>query len=293
MSRVAPLLLLLLPGSALAEAHLIVSAVGDVRILVDERPVGNLAALGHAPVVIEQPGRHALRVETHSGAVLAERNLQLTDGESLSVHWTGEAFEIQDADALQLGTHSGSGQQQRRPSVMQTAQAGTTAASLLAPTNPLVAGVSTGLSTVNAGSTLMEAARTIDLSGPREQATAPATSAHEDHSLDSLERSGFDPYEATGGRPSFDASLATVTFVAPAGTQALITIDSQPVATLAEGAVEATVPVMPGMHRVMIFDASGVDLLHRGYLTVSAGYQLELRFSATEPPVSTLPDTWR
>lgn len=295
MPRVAAFLalLLLLPTSAWAQAHLIVSAVGDVRILVDGQPVGNLAALGHAPVVFEQPGRHGVQVVTHSGVVLAERNIDLEDGESLAVHWNGEALEVTDADALQLGTRTTTSQQQRRPSVAQTAQAGTTVANLLAPTNPVVAGISTGVSAYNAGSTLVRTVRDADLSGPREQATAPANSAREDHSLDSLALSGFDPYEASGGRPSFDASLASVTFIAPAGTQAMITINSQPVATLGADAAEATVAVVPGMHKVMIFDATGVELLHRGYLTVTAGYVLELRFSSTEPPVSTLPDTWR
>jgi hypothetical protein len=296
VSRVASLvalLLLLLPASAWAQAHLIVSAVGDVRILVDDTPVGNLAALGHAPVVIEQPARHGVQVVTYSGEVLAEQNIALEEGETLAVHWNGESLEVRDADALQLGTRTiSSQQQQRRPSVAQTAQAGTTVANILAPTNPVVAGISTGVSAYNAGSTLVQAARDADLSGSREQATAPATSANEDHSLDSLEQSGFDPYAATGGRPSFDASLASVTFVAPAGTEALITIDSQPVATIGDTS-EVTVAVMPGMHKVMIFDASGVNLVHRGYLTVTAGYVLELHFSATDPPVSTLPDTWR
>ena len=81
--------------------------------------------------------------------------------------------------------------------------------------------------------------------------------------------------------------------MAAAGTQAIVTIDSQPVATLSDEVTEATLPVAPGMHTVMILDATGANMLHRGYLTVTAGWVLEIRFSTNEPPTSTLPEAWR
>jgi hypothetical protein len=305
VSRIAALLALLLaPGTASAEALLLISAEGDVRVLVDGQSAGDLRTLGTTTMAIEHPTRHVLQVETHSGELLDERSLNLEDGESIGVHWNGEKLSVMtvaqtraaaaERSASNNVTSGDGGQQTRRPSTMQTAQAGSTAASLLAPTNPVVAGVSTGLTAVNAGSTLVRAAQNAaDVAGRSSSSGPSATSANENHDLEALQQSGFDPYEAAGGRPSFDASLASVTFVAPAGTQALINMAGQPVGSIADGATEITVPVVPGMHKVMIFDVTGVDLLHRGYLTTTAGHVLEIHFSTEDPPVCNLPDSWR
>jgi len=291
------MLLALAPATAWAEAHLLVSAVGDVKVLLDGEDVGWLAGEGHAPVLVQEPGRHGVQVETYSGELLAERNIDLDDGETMAVRWDGEQLTIRPIRELQLERAAESraeqAQSQRQPTTMQVAQAGTAIAGIVAPSNPVVAGVSTGLTIAGAGSTLGHSAQGALDAATRQPRTAPATTASEDHGLEHLEQSGFDPYEATGGRPSIDASLASVTFVAPAGTDALVTIDGQPVATIGAERTEATVAVVPGMHKVMIFDATGAQLLHRGYLTVTAGWVVELRFSATEPPVSSLPDAWR
>ncbi len=291
-----PLILasLLIPSIALGEAHLLVSAEGDVRILVDGEDVGQLAGQGHAPVLVQQAGRHGLRVESHSGKLLAEQNIELDEDETMVVHWDGERLKVQPVRAMQLEAAEAADQDEpRRPSAMQTAQAGATVASMLAPANPVVSGVAVGLSAASAGSTLVHSAGGAIDYASRGPSAPPATSAREDHSLDHLTQSDFDPYEASGGRPTIDASLASVTFVAAAGTDALITIDSQPVGTISEGTREVTVPVVPGMHKVMIFDPDGAELLHTGRLVVTAGWVLEIHFSTTEPPTSTLPEAWR
>jgi uncharacterized Zn-binding protein involved in type VI secretion len=287
--RALILLSMLLPQPALAAATLLVAAEGDVRVLIDGAEVGWMASEGWATVLIDQPGRHGVRVERRSGGLLAERNIQLDEGETLALRWDGERLEI-DVDIEHGGSES---DPRRRPNGMQAAQAASSVASMIAPANPVVSGVSTGLGLASAGGTLMHSAQgALDAAG-RGPSTPPATSAHEHHSLEQLERSSFDPYAATGGRPSIDASLASVTFIAGTDTAALVTIDGQPVATLGPGASEATVPVVPGMHRVMIHDASGAELIHSGRLTVTAGWILEIRFSASEPPVSSLPEAWR
>jgi hypothetical protein len=287
----APFLLLslILPRSVLAAATLLVAAEGDVRVRIDGAEVGWVAGQGWATVSIEHPGRHAVRVERRSGGLLAERSVELNDGETLALRWNGQQLEL-DVEIEHGGTPS---DPRRRPSGMQTAQAASSVASLIAPSNPVVGGVSAGLGLASAGSTLAHSAQGALDAASRGPTAPPATSAREDHSLDPLARSAFDPYAATGGRPSIDASMASVSFVTSPGTQALITIDGQPVATLGPGALEATVPVVPGMHRVMIFDAAGVQLNHSGRLTVTAGWVLEIRFSDSEPPVSSLPEAWR
>lgn len=289
--RTLALTLLLFPSPVLAEAHLVVSAEGDVRILVDDQDVGALIHQGPVPVVVGQPGRHALRVESHGGSLRAEQSVDLADGETLLVHWDGTRLSV--TPQRDRRPSSTTGQSYSQPSTVQAAQAGTAVAGLLAPANPVVGTVATGLSVVSAGGTLARTAQSALDASARHSSVPHATSAHEDHSLDSLQQSDFDPYAAAGGRPAFDASLASVTFVAAPGTQALVTIDSQPVATLEQGASEATLALAPGMHKVMIFDATGVELMHRGYLTVTAGWVLELRFSVTEPPTCSLPEAWR
>jgi len=297
VSRVAlALLLLAAPSPAWAGGHLMISAVGDVRVLVDGEDIGRLATEGTAPVLVDEAGRHGLRVESYNGTLLAEQSVQVDEGETLSVHWDGLRLDIQSVSEASLSyipKNYSSQSTYRSPSSLQVAQAGTTLARLVAPASPTVGGVSAGLSAGSAGSTLVHTAQSIVDAASRRSSAPSAPSAHEDHSLDSLQQSGFDPYEATGGRPSIDASLASVTFVAAAGTQAMITIDGQPVATLSDGAVEATLPVVPGMHKVMFFDATGAELLHSGHLTVTAGWVLEIRFSTTEPPTSSLPEAWR
>ena len=297
MSRVAlALLLLAAPGPAWAGGHLVISAEGDVRVLVDGDDIGRLAVEGSAPVYVQQPGRHGLRIESYSGTLLVEQSIQVDEGETLSVHWDGQRLHIEslsEQGPSYIPKNYASQSSYRSPSSRQAVEAGTAVASLLAPASPTVGGVSAGLSAVSAGDTLVRTVQSAVDAASRRPYTPGATSAQEDHSLDALQQSGFDPYAATGGRPSIDASLASVTFLTAAGTDALVTIDGQPVATLGDGVVEATLPVVPGMHKVMIFDAAGVQLLHSGHLTVTAGWVLEIRFSTTEPPTSSLPEAWR
>jgi hypothetical protein len=281
--------LILAPCLAQAEAQLLIAVTGDVRVTVDGAPVGHLGHEGFAPMLIRQPGRHALRVESHGGTLLAERSIDLDDGETLAVRWDGERLAVETLEA----TRTQAPPAQQRPSALQAAQAGSTVASVLAPGNPVVSGVSTGLAVARAGDTLVQAARAG--SGLSRDTRAPPSTAtsYADHDLDSLRRGGVDPYAAAGGRPSVDATMASVTFVTPPGTGALISIAGQPVASLGANANEATVLVVPGMHRVMIYASDGATLLHRGYLTTAAGQAIELRFSATAAPSSSLPDTWR
>lgn len=279
--------LLLLPGLAQAEGHLLIRVEGDARLLVDGDEVGTLDRVGYAPLLVEAPARHGIRVESHGGTLLAERNLDLADGETFRVLWDGERLAM---ELVEAGARSPHAEPQAGPSTLQTARAGAAVASMIAPSNPVVVGVSSGLAAVQAGSTLVQAAQ----STTRDRGPAgPGAGVREDHDLAGLAQSDFDPYAASGGRPAIDASLAAVTFVAAPGTAALITVAGQPVATFGSEGGQATVPVVPGLHKVMIYDASGVSVLHRGYLTATAGVAFELSFTATAPPVSTLPDTWR
>ncbi len=299
-----PLLLALTwTPSALADGYLQVTAEGDVQVLVDGQGVGNLDVLGTATLTVESGIRHELIVQNSGGTQLARRTVEVGDGNTVAVHWDGQQLSTQSASPGFQGlsssaytssaTRSSSGEQERA-SAMRTAQAGAAIAGIVAPTSPGVALVQTGLTAVSAGTTVARTAQSVSSSARHHQTAGPsATTAREDHGTEALQQSGFDPYEATGGRPTIDATLASVTFVVSAGTEAMITVDGQPVATIADGTTEATVAVIPGLRKVMIFDPSGVNLIHQGYLTATAGYVFELHFSATEPPVSTLPDTWR
>ncbi len=298
VSRAALLLGLALPLPALAEGYLQISAEGDVAILLNDQGVGNLDSLGTASVMVDSGVRHALKVETNSGVLLAERSVEVVDGATLMVHWTGDELQIKSGPTGFTPTSytSRTGSQDRRsPSAMQTAQAGATIAGIVMPASPGVSALQTGLSAVSAGGTMARTAQSASSAGRSgSETTGPAaTSAKENHGTESLQQSGFDPYEATGDRPTVDESLASVTFVVPPGTELLVSIDGQTVAQLGAGDTEETVAVVPGVHKVMILDASGANVVHRGYLTATAGYVFELHFSATEPPVSTIPDTWR
>ncbi len=293
--RQLPLLLLALPSAAEAEATLLVSAEGDVRVLVDEKAVPNLRAMELAPVALEA-GRHGLRVETTAGAMLAERNLELEEGEALWLHWDGGSLRARDPDELRQ-RHQGSQPSQPTshgaPSAMSTLQAGSTVARMVAPSNPVVAGVATGITVASAGSTLVRSAQDASQRSARAPQGPSAVSASEDHSLEGLRQSGYDPYAATGGRPSVDASMASVTFVGAPGAGGQGTGAGQQ-----GGPVEAprgvgTVPVVPGLHKVMIYSADGVTPLHRGYLQSTAGWVLELSYSMEERPVCSLPEAWR
>jgi len=299
MSKLAPSLCALgcaLAGfaspAALAGAHLLVSADTNVHVFVDEQPVGSLGQGQRAPVLLAEGGTHSIEIQTTEGTSLHTDSLSISEGKVYCAHWNGSYLRVAECEVAESTLPTDPDARSSGPSTMSTVRAGTTAAGLVFPGSTTVSAVQTSTSAISATGTL---ARAVD-QARRDLAPAPSSSVsrvNESHDLESLHDDALDPYLAAGGASAFDATVANVTFVVPPGTLAIVTIAHQPVATFSGDSTQQLVKVVPGMHKVVIQDASGTQILHRGYLTATAGHVFELHFSATEPPTTTLPGTWR
>jgi hypothetical protein len=287
-----PLLALAWAPAARAACHLLLSAEGDVAVFVDDQGVGDLTGGAELPLALDDAGSHRVEVRTVSGRVLHKSHIEVKEEEVLRVRWTGTALQVEKAEveapAAEPGRRSVG---ERAVDALQTAQAGATVASVVLPGSSVVGAAQSAATVVGAGSTLVRSAQ--DAASRSASRPPPRAGGREDHDLTALERSGFDPYAASGGRPDFDASLCAVTLVVPEGFAATVQSDGQTVATLGPGASVQTVLFAPGLHTVQVFDAASGALLYRGRLTASAGQAFDLAFSAAEAPVASLPDVWR
>jgi hypothetical protein len=275
--------------AARAAAYLQVSAEGDVRILLDGQSVGDLTGDDTLPVVVGQAGHHVLTVQTVAGTPLTQRGIDLRDEETLQVHWNGEALTVTKDDEAATSAGGGSGYR-GGGGALQAAESIATVAGALAPASGGGGVVQGSTAAISAGTTVI---REVQDARSRANARPPSSrSSHEEHDLGALARSDFDPY-AAAGRPDFDASLCTVTLLGPAGLTVSVVVDGQPVATLGPGAPRQPVQLVPGMHSVQVLDAISGALLARGHLDAAAGLAFDLTFSATGPPVASLPGVWR
>lgn len=277
--------------AARATGYLLVSAEGDVRILLDGRSAGDLTGGAELPVAVATAGPHQLAVETVAGTPLAQVQLTVRDEQTLRVHWTGAQLEVADAEESSTTSSAARGSGPRAGDLLQGAELAVAVASAILPTGGTGGLVLGSASALTAGASLARGVR--DAQGRSSQRPPPSGPVHEEHDLAGLAGHAADPYAAVGGRPAFDASLCAVTFMVPAGLAASVVVDGLPMASLGPAALHQTVLLAPGLHTVQVLDAASGALLARGHLDAAAGQAFDLTFSATAAPVASQPGVWR
>jgi len=298
-------LCLLLPlASAQAAALVVFSSDQSATLHLDGQKTGFLGKNQQLTLEVAPAGTHELRLVSMGGVPLHSGSFEVPAAGELSVRWEAGQLAVQlgaatpeqvvptagratSDEAAESAASSGS-------KAISGARTATTAAGVLLPGSAAVSAASSAASIASAAASAARGVRAIRSARSDDGAEGGSSGYARGDSteLSDVASSSLTHAQASAGAQGV-AHMASVTFSLPAGQEALVYIDGQLVAKLTGGITQCTVQVLPGLRSVIIRDGSGSAMLHKGYLTSTAGYVFEVSFSHSSPPKSSLPGMWR